>query len=293
MAEDDIYTKDGTVDYRNNPAKKKETGTWKACPYILGNECCERLAYYGMGTNLVLYFKHKLNQHSSTASKNVSNWSGTCYITPLIGAFLADAYIGRYWTIASFSIIYVIGMTLLTLSASVPGLRPTCHGAEDCNPTNTQSAVCFLALYLIALGTGGIKPCVSSYGADQFDDADEVEKKHKSSFFNWFYFSVNIGALIASSVLVWIQDNVGWGWGFGIPTVAMAIAIVSFFSGTRLYRNQIPRGSPLTRICQVLVASLRKYRVEVPADRSLLHETEDAESAIKGSRKLDHTKDLE
>uniref|UniRef100_A0A5B7AAD8 Peptide transporter 1 n=2 Tax=Davidia involucrata TaxID=16924 RepID=A0A5B7AAD8_DAVIN len=293
MAEDDIYTKDGTVDYRNNPAKKKETGTWKACPYILGNECCERLAYYGMGTNLVLYFKHRLNQHSSTASKNVSNWSGTCYITPLIGAFLADAYIGRYWTIASFSIIYVIGMTLLTLSASVPGLRPTCHGAEDCNPTNTQSAVCFLALYLIALGTGGIKPCVSSYGADQFDDADEVEKKHKSSFFNWFYFSVNIGALIASSVLVWIQDNVGWGWGFGIPTVAMAIAVVSFFSGTRLYRNQIPGGSPLTRICQVLVASLRKYRVKVPADRSLLHETEDAESAIKGSRKLDHTKDLE
>ncbi|KAA8543773.1 hypothetical protein F0562_022050 [Nyssa sinensis] len=292
MGEDDIYTKDGTVDYRNNPANKKETGTWKACPYILGNECCERLAYYGMSSNLVLYFKHKLNQHSSTASKNVSDWSGTCYITPLIGAFVADAYIGRYWTIASFSIIYVIGMTLLTLSASVPSLRPTCHGNDNCDPTNTQSAVCFLALYLIALGTGGIKPCVSSYGADQFDDADEVEKKHKSSFFNWFYFSINIGALIASSVLVWIQDNVGWGWGFGIPAVAMAIAVVSFFSGTRLYRNQIPGGSPLTRICQVVVASFRKYGVKVPADRSLLYETADAESAIKGSRKLDHTKDL-
>jgi dipeptide/tripeptide permease len=61
-----------------------------------------------MSTNLVLYFKNRLHQHSATASKNVSNWSGTCYLTPLIGAFLADAYLGRYRTIACFSIIYVI-----------------------------------------------------------------------------------------------------------------------------------------------------------------------------------------
>jgi peptide/histidine transporter 3/4 len=160
-------------------------------------------------------------------------------------------------------------MTLLTLSASVPSLKPTCYGEDNCHATDTKSTVCFLALYLIALGTGGIKPCVSSYGADQFDDMDEVEKKHKGSFFNWFYFSINIGALIASSVLVWIQDNVGWGWGFGIPAVAMGVAVLSFFSGTRLYRNQKPGGSPLTRICQVVVASVRKYQVEVPDDKSL------------------------
>lgn len=81
--------------------------------------------------------------------------------------------------------------------------------------------------------------------------------------------------------------------GFGIPAVAMAIAVVSFFSGTRLYRNQMPGGSPLTRICQVLVASIKKCRVEVPADKSLLYENKDAESAaIKGSRKLEHTNDL-
>ncbi|KAG5522986.1 hypothetical protein RHGRI_034957 [Rhododendron griersonianum] len=227
--EEDNYTKDGTVDYR-------------------GTECCERLAYYGMSSNLVLYFKHRLNQQSGTASKNQSHWAGTCYITPLIGAFLADSYLGRYWTIACFSTIYIY---------LLPGLRPACVTKEDCHPIHSQSAVTFLALYLIALGTGGIKPCVSSYGADQFDDADEAEKNHKSSFFNWFYFSINIGALIASSVLVWK-----------------------------------PGGSPLTRICQVIVASVRKCHVKVPEDKSLLYETADAESAIKGSRKLDHTKDL-
>ncbi|KAM5583336.1 hypothetical protein ABKV19_003303 [Rosa sericea] len=290
--DDDVYTKDGTVDYKGNPANKKVTGTWKACPFILGTECCERLAYYGMSSNLITYFKGHLKQSSAKAAKSNSNWSGTCYLTPLLGAFLADAYLGRYKTIASFSIIYIIGMTLLTLSASIPGMKPTCVSKDDCYANSGQTAACFIALYLIALGTGGIKPCVSSYGADQFDDDDEVEKKHKGSFFNWFYFSINVGALIASSVLVWVQMNEGWSWGFGIPAVAMAIAVVSFFSGTRLYRNQKPGGSPLTRIIQVLVASVRKYKVIVPEDKSLLYEIADAESVIKGSRKLDHTNEF-
>lgn len=184
------------------------------------------------------------------------------------------------------------GMTLLTVTASVPGLKPSCSANGACDPTETQSAVCFLALYLVALGTGGIKPCVSSYGADQFDDTDEHEKKRKSSFFNWFYLSINVGALIAGSILVWIQVNIGWGVGFGIPAAAMAIAVVSFFSGSRLYRNQKPGGSPLTRMAQVVVASLKKYRVQVPADTSLLYEIADGETGIQGSRKLDHTKDF-
>ncbi|GFY82316.1 peptide transporter 1 [Actinidia rufa] len=292
MGEEDTYTKDGTTDFHNHPAIKKKTGTWKACPYILGNECCERLAYYGINTNLVNYLKFQLNQSSVEAVSNVTNWSGTCYVTPLIGAFLADAYLGRYWTIATFSIIYVFGMTLLTLSASLPGLKPLCDAKNVCHPTGPQTGVFYVGLYLIALGTGGIKPCVSPFGADQFDDSDEAEKKSKSSFFNWFYFSINIGALVASTVLVWVQTNVGWGWGFGIPAVAMVVAVVSFFSGTRLYRNQRPGGSPLTRILQVLVASFRKVWVHVPDDESLLYETAEEESVVKGSRKLDHTKQL-
>lgn len=183
------------------------------------------------------------------------------------------------------------GMILLTLSATIPGLKPSCD-ANGCHATSHQTVACFIALYLIALGTGGIKPCVSSFGADQFDENDEQERKKKSSFFNWFYFSINIGALIASSLLVWIQMNVGWGWGFGIPAVAMVIAVISFFSGSHLYRFQLPGGSPLTRICQVIVAAFRKFNVKVPNDKSLLYETADPESNIKGSRKLDHTNNL-
>lgn len=183
------------------------------------------------------------------------------------------------------------GIVLLTLSATFPGLKPSCD-ASGCHPTGAQSAACFIALYLIALGTGGIKPCVSSFGADQFDETDEKERKKKSSFFNWFYLSINVGALVASSLLVWIQMNVGWGWGFGVPAVAMVIAIIFFFVGSPLYRLQMPGGSPLTRICQVVVAACRKISVDVPYDKSLLYETTDPESNIKGCRKLDHTNDL-
>ncbi|CAN0879756.1 Protein NRT1/ PTR FAMILY 8.2 [Linum grandiflorum] len=288
IEQDDNYTKDGTVDIHGKPADKLKTGNWRACRFILGNECCERLAYYGMSTNLVNFLGERLNMGNAKAATTVTNWSGTCYATPLIGAFLADAYLGRFKTIAIFVMVYICGMTLLTMSAAIPGLRPSCNG-DSCHATSNQTAVCFVALYLIALGTGGIKPCVSSFGADQFDDNDESEKQKKSSFFNWFYFSINVGAMVASSVLVWIQMNVGWDWGFGVPAVAMAVAIVFFFAGSKLYRVQKPGGSPLTRIIQVIVASFRKVKVEVPADKSLLYEITDSESSIQGSRRLDHT----
>lgn len=183
------------------------------------------------------------------------------------------------------------GMVLLTFSATIPGIKPACD-ANGCHPTSAETAACFVGLYLIALGTGGIKPCVSSFGADQFDDNDETERLRKSSFFNWFYFSINIGSLIASSALVWIQTNVGWGWGFGVPAVAMMIAIIFFFIGSRWYRLQRPGGSTITRICQVIVAACRKSRLKVPDDSSLLYEIEDAEANIRGRTKMPHTHEL-
>ncbi|XP_042503187.1 protein NRT1/ PTR FAMILY 8.3-like [Macadamia integrifolia] len=286
-----LYTGDGSVDIKGNRILKTNTGNWKACPFILGTECCERLAYYGIAKNLVTYLTHKLHEGNVIAARNVNTWQGTCYLTPLIGAFLADSYWGRYWTVAVFSTIYFIGMSTLTLSASV-FKPPACVGFVCPPATPTEQAIFFFGLYLIALGTGGIKPCVSSFGADQFDDTDPVERVKKGSFFNWFYFSINIGSLISSSFLVWIQDNAGWGMGFGIPTLFMAIAIASFFLGTPLYRFQKPGGSPLARMCQVLVASLRKWNLEVPCDSSLLYELPDKTSAIEGSRKLEHCDEL-
>lgn len=184
-------------------------------------------------------------------------------------------------------------MCALTLSASVPALRPAdCIGSVCPSATVAQYTVFFFGLYLVALGMGGIKPCVAPFGADQFDDTDLKERVKKGSFFNWYYFSIYLGILISSTFLVWIQDNVGWGLGFGVSALFMGIAVVGFLFGTPRYRFQMPRGSPITRVFQVLVAACRKWNLKVPRDSSVLFEIQDDSFAIEGSYKLEHSATL-
>ncbi|CAI8617681.1 unnamed protein product [Vicia faba] len=287
------HTGDGSVDFKGRPAIKHKTGNWKACPFILGNECCERLAFFGIGTNLVTYLTTKLHEGNVSAARNVGVWQGTCYLTPLIGAVLADSYWGRYWTLAVFSMIYFIGMSILTISASLPSLKPAeCEGSV-CPPASPlQYYLLYSGLYVIALGTGGVKSCVPPFGADQFDETDSEGSIKKASFFNWYYFSIMIGAIVSCTFIVWVQDNLGWGLGFGIPTLFMGLSVGSFFLGTSLYRFQKPKGSPLTSMCQVVLASVQKRNLVVPEDSSLLFETPDKQSGVEGSRKLMHHDDL-
>ncbi|CAN6307376.1 unnamed protein product, partial [Urochloa humidicola] len=186
------------------------------------------------------------------------------------------------------------GLAILMLSASIPALQPpSCLRTACPEASLLQYGIFFVGLYMIALGTGGIKPCVSSFGADQFDDSDPAERAKKGSFFNWFYFCINIGAFISGTIIVWIQDNTGWGIGFAIPTIFMALAISFFFVPTNMYRFQKPGGSPLTRVCQVVIAAFRKWHIDVPHDISLLYEVDGQDSAIQGSRKLGHTNEFE
>lgn len=107
-------------------------------------------------------------------------------------------------------------------------------------PSFSQQAILYGALYIIAIGTGGIKPCVSAFGADQFDDADPQDRKEKESFWNSFYLVINIGSLFAVTVVVYVQESVGWGVGFAIPAVAMLMAIIMFVSGSSLYSHVPP-----------------------------------------------------
>ena len=156
--------------------------------------------------------------------------------------------------------------------------------------TYGQSAFLYVALALIALGTGGIKPCVSSFGADQFDEADKAEVRKKYAFFNWFFFAINMGALLAITVLVYVQDEYGWELGFGLPAGAIVLSIVVLVVGIPFYRYQKPMGSPFTRFLQVFVAALRNHfkGVEVEGE-NYLYEVKTEESDILGARKLTHT----
>jgi solute carrier family 15 (peptide/histidine transporter), member 3/4 len=185
------------------------------------------------------------------------------------------------------------GLCILTLSASVPLLKPAECLSSICPPASPmQYYVFYFGLYVIALGTGGVKACVPPFGADQFDDTDSKERAKKASFFNWYYFSIDLGAIASCTFVVWVQDNAGWGLGFGIPTLFMGLSVGSFFLGTSLYRFQKPMGSPITRMCQVVLASVRKQNLVVPEDSSLLYEMLDNKSEFERSRKLMHRDDL-
>ncbi|KAK8548659.1 hypothetical protein V6N13_054563 [Hibiscus sabdariffa] len=292
----DDYTQDGTVDLQGNPVLRSKRGGWTACSFVVVYEVFERMAYYGISSNLVLYLTRKLHQGTVKSANNVTNWVGTIWMTPIFGAYVADAHLGRYWTFVIASIIYISGMTLLTLSVSVPGLKPPpCHLAnvEDCKKASTlELAVFFGALYILAVGTGGTKPNISTIGADQFDDFHPKEKAQKLSFFNWWMFSIFFGTLFANTVLVYIQDNVGWTLGYGLPTIGLIISVIIFVAGTPFYRHKVPAGSPFTRMALVIVAAARKWSVPLPSDPKELYEHDLEEYARNGKFKIDSTPSL-
>ncbi|CAM0956852.1 unnamed protein product [Alopecurus aequalis] len=272
---DGEYAQDGSVDLRGNPVLRSKRGGWTACTFIVVYELFERMAYYGIASNLVMYMTNKLHQGIVEASNNVTNWSGTVFLTPLIGAVVADAYLGRYWTFVAGSVIYLMGMMLLTLSVTVPALKPpSCDGTTCPRASALQLGVYFGGLYTIALGHGGTKPNISTIGADQFDDFDPVEKLHKLSFFNWWMFTIFLGILFSTTVLVYLQDSVSWSIGYGVPTLGLLASVVVFLAGTPLYRHKAPQGSPLTSMGKVVAAAVWKRSVELPADDKQLHELE-------------------
>ncbi|XP_026387000.1 protein NRT1/ PTR FAMILY 5.4-like [Papaver somniferum] len=257
-------------------------GGWKSAIYIIGVEVAERFAFYGTSGNLITYLIDVLGQSTAKAAQNVNIWSGVATLLPLLGAIIADSYLGRFNTIIVSSFIYIMGLVMLTLSVST------------LIPLKFQYWVFFVSLYFVAIGEGGHKPCVQTFGAEQFDDCIPEEKKAKSSFFNWWYFGLCSGSTAGMLVVFYVQENVGWMIGFGLPAVAMAFALVIFLLGSEFYRSHVPKGSPLVRIMQVFVAAYRKRHLCVSKDGVPLYEEENPDAAGFSSNRqiLAHTNQL-
>lgn len=155
---------------------------------------------------------------------------------------------------------------MLTLSAILPSLIGSdCEEANTvaaCSPPPLEEILFFFSLYLAGISESGHKPCTQAFGADQFNSDDFEESKAKSSFFNWWYFGVCAGALVAISVVTYVQDNLSWALGFGIPCVAMVFALLVFLLGTRTYRYSVTRSEkgPFLRIGRVFVAAFKNWR---------------------------------
>ncbi|XP_065625375.1 protein NRT1/ PTR FAMILY 5.4-like [Quercus suber] len=245
-----VMIEDGQKETRLVSTKQKSSrGGWNAAIFVIFVEMAERFAYYGLAGNLITYLTNELHEPLATAAKNVNTWIGVSTLFPILGAFIADSYLGRFNTIIISSVIFLLGTVLLTLSVSV-------------FPLHLRKAMSFLALYILSVGEGGHKPCVQTFAADQFDEVTPEEKKAKSSFFNWWYLGIVAAATSASLVVIYVQDNIGWTEGFGIPIGVIAVALTIFLLGIKKYRKEDPVGSPFTGVAQVFVAAARKWRMD-------------------------------
>ncbi|XP_027150195.1 protein NRT1/ PTR FAMILY 5.10-like [Coffea eugenioides] len=260
-------TIDGVVDYQGLPAKRSQSGKWKSAYFIIGVGVAERFAYFGVGSNLITYLTGHLRQSTAVAAANVNLWTGAGAMLPLVGAFVADSFLGRYRTIVVASVIYILALGLLTISAML-----NCQSnisMQSCSPSQLQVILFFFSLYLIALSQGAHKPCIVAFGADQFDGQDSEESRSKSSFFNWWYFGLCAGPLSALLVLNYIQDNLSWALGFGIPCSSLAVALLVFLLGTKTYRYKVKDEEKFS-VSNIgnLFAKGAKYRQSVPSSKS-------------------------
>ncbi|CAL0325704.1 unnamed protein product [Lupinus luteus] len=280
------WTVADAVDYKGLPADRSKTGGWVPATLILGIEIVERLSTMGIAVNLVTYMIGVMHLPSSTSANIVTDFMGTSFLLCLLGGFLADSFLGRYKTIGIFAAIQTLGTATLAISTKLPQLRPPpCHdkaGSSTCKQANGfQMGILYIALYLIALGTGGLKSSISGFGTDQFDEKDEKEKSQMAFFFNRFFFFISCGTLAAVTVLVYIQDEVSRSWAYGICSFAMVIAISVFLSGTKRYRYKNSSGSPIVHIFQVIVAAVNKRKMDLPSNIGFLYEDTPEASRIE------------
>lgn len=266
-------------------------------PTMTANDFCDRLATVGFGSNLISYLTLQLHLPLVEASNMLTNYHGTTNLTPLVGGLIADSFAGRFWTITVGSIIYQLGMVCLTLSAAIPSLRPPpCakHGAECQRASAYQIAILYLSLLCTSIGSGGTRPCNMAFGADQLELDARRRRGGKApmwSFFNLYFFGIELAKLTAVTAVVYVQENVGWGWGLGVPTIAMFVAVIGFVSGYSLYVKMPPGGSPLVRLAQVAAAAFKK-RKAVVTDPGLLYEDKALDAGISTTGRLLHTNQL-
>ncbi|XP_075687159.1 solute carrier family 15 member 2 isoform X2 [Rhinoderma darwinii] len=208
--------------------------------FIIVNEFCERFSYYGMKAVLTLYFLNYLHWDENLSTTVYHAFSGLCYFTPIIGALIADAWLGKFNTIFWLSIVYVIGHVIKSVGA-IPSV----------GNTELHVALSMVGLIAIAFGTGGIKPCVAAFGGDQFA---EEHAKERSKFFSIFYLSINAGSLISTFVTPVLRGDVQcfgtdcYALAFGVPAALMFVALIVFVSGSGMYKKYPPQGNILASV---------------------------------------------
>ncbi|KAF7038833.1 hypothetical protein CFC21_048946 [Triticum aestivum] len=258
-------------------ARRNGRGGWGAALFIVVVGFLERIGFMGVGGNLITYLTGPLGMSTAAAAAGVNAWSGTVLVLPLVGALAADSRLGRYRAVLLAGVLYLLSLGMLTVSSMLQTrqLRPAdCHDTTTtCSPPPSTSSspaqlgFFYTALYLLALAQGFHKPCSEALGADQFDSSAGASR---SSYFNWFHFSISWGYAIAATAVTYVEENVGWTVGFAVCWAIMVVYLAVFLLGKRTYQVEHPMdGSSFGRLAEKLVFS----RPDATIDTQRLLET--------------------
>ncbi|XP_076943854.1 protein NRT1/ PTR FAMILY 1.2-like [Bidens hawaiensis] len=257
--EEDLQTKLLT---NNNNVQK---GGLKTMPFIIANEAFERVASGGSMANMILYLMEVYNMEAVTGTSVIYMISALSCSLSIVGAFVSDSCLGRFQAIGIGSFSSLLGMTFLWLTSMVPQLTPSEPGTAFCIPTPAQLGFLLVSLCLISTGSASIKPCSMAFGADQFKHHNNL--RLTDSYFNWYYATLAISALVTSTVVVYIQEQFGWRIGFAVPVLVMLCSTLVFLLGSSLYVKVKVNKSPFSGFIQVLIVAYRNRRIHLlPGD---------------------------
>ncbi|PHU15895.1 Protein NRT1/ PTR FAMILY 2.7 [Capsicum chinense] len=242
----------------------RSTGGWITFPFIIASSIGLTLAYGGWSFNLIVYLIKEFDVESIDAAQISNLVNGAGSLIPVLAAIIADSFLGCYSTIWISSIISLLGTILLALTATLDSLRPKpCEvGSTSCSPkSRIQYVVLYSAIVLATFGYGGTRSTLSTIGADQLAD----KPKDQGIFFNWLFFFWYSACVVASTAILYVEDNVSWKAGFFICVACNVVALVIFLMGSRFYAKFKPQRSPFTSLARVVVASIRKRQIALPS----------------------------
>ncbi|XP_016444414.2 protein NRT1/ PTR FAMILY 1.2 isoform X1 [Nicotiana tabacum] len=253
-------------------------------PFIIANESLEKVASYGLLPNMTFYLMKDYRMGVTTAQNLLFYWSSATNFLPLVGAFIADSYLGRFLVIGFGSIFSFLGAVLLWLTAMIPKARPSpCDlSVQACkSATPAQYTLLVSSFMLMSIGAGGVRPCSLAFGANQFDKPDNPNNKRVlETFFNWYYASAMISVLIAMTGIVYLQDHMGWKVGFGVPAIIMFFSGLLFFLASPLYIKQKASKNLFSRLVQVIVVAYKNRKVAYPSENSGYHHNKGSEFSV-------------
>ncbi|KAG6543711.1 hypothetical protein Mapa_014895 [Marchantia paleacea] len=256
----------------------RETGGWRAANCVIEHHFFALLAYSGVSRTLVRYLTIVMKRTNASASSFVLNFSGTSYITPLVGAMLGDSFFGHFRSSLLFAVVYVLGQNLVAFSANFSALQPTqCKSGEEiCPATKTwQLAFLYTSLYIVTLGRAGY-PAYQVLGATQFHD--HRQKADRSAFFTYMFQALTFGYMVSATAVIYVQESFGWGIGYILTALASIFSLFGLLCGVPFYREDYSEGNACAKIFQVLVASLHKCRLSLPP-REKLFDDQDPEKS--------------